>query len=60
MLPLLALLRRIAEPTPFIPPLFPPPEIFSVWEILIVINLSKTQMVLLSLWAESIRLGHFL
>ena len=29
MLPLFALLHRMAEPTPFFPPFFPPPEIFS-------------------------------
>ena len=30
--PLLAVPRRMAEPTPFLPPFFPPPEISSVWE----------------------------
>ena len=31
MLPLFALLQRIAELTPFLPPPFPPPEISSSW-----------------------------
>ena len=30
-LPLFALLRRMAEPTPFLPPFFHPPEISSFW-----------------------------
>ena len=46
MLPLFAPLRRIAEPTPFLPPSFPPPEIFSFWGTSIAITPSGTQKVL--------------
>ena len=37
-LPLFALLRRIAEPTAFLPPFFPPPKISLFWGTLTVIN----------------------
>ena len=37
----------MAEPIPFLPPFFPPPEIFSFWEISIAITPFGTQMVLL-------------
>ena len=46
MLRLFALLRRMAEPTPFLPPFFSPPEIFSFWWNSIAITPSKTQEVL--------------
>ena len=36
--PLFALLRRMAEPTPFLPPFFPPSEISSFWGISIAIT----------------------
>ena len=45
MLPLFALLRRIAEPTPFLPPFFPPPQISLFWRTSIAIILSGTQKV---------------
>ena len=35
MLPLFTLLRRIVEPTPFLPPSFPSPEIALFWGIFI-------------------------
>ena len=43
MLPLFALLRRMAKPTPFFPPPFPPPEISSFWGSSIAISPSGTQ-----------------
>ena len=45
-LPLFALFRWMAEPTPFLPPFFPPPEISSQWGTSIAITLSGTQEVL--------------
>ena len=48
MLPLFALLRRMAEPTPFLTPFFPPPEISSFWCTSIAITPSGTQEVLLT------------
>ena len=44
--PLLAPLRRMAEPTPFLPLFFSPPEIASFWGTSIAINPSETQEVL--------------
>ena len=44
--PLFASLRRMAEPTPFLPPFFPSPEIFLFWETSIAITASGTQEVL--------------
>ena len=38
--------RRMAEPTPFLPQFFPPPEISSLWETSIAITPSGTQEVL--------------
>ena len=46
MLPQFAFLRRIAEPTPFLPPFFPPPEVSSFWETSIAITPARTQKVL--------------
>ena len=46
MLPLFAPPQRMAEPTPFLPPFFPPPEISSFWGTSIVITPSGTQEVL--------------
>ena len=46
MLPLFTLLRRIAEPTPFLYSSFPPPEIFLFWRNSIAITPSGTQKVL--------------
>ena len=43
---LFALLQRMAEPTPFLPPFFPPPEISSFWKTSIGITPSGTQEVL--------------
>ena len=45
VLQLFALLRRIAEPIPFLPPSFTPPEISLFWETLIAITPSGTQKV---------------
>ena len=45
MLQLFALLRRIAEPIPFLPPFFTPPEISLFWEMSIAINTFGTQKV---------------
>ena len=44
--PLFAPPQRMAEPTSFLPPFFPPPEFFSFWGTLIAITLSGTQGVL--------------
>ena len=44
--PLFALPQPMAEPTPFFPPSFPPPEISSFWGTSIAITLSGTQEVL--------------
>ena len=41
--PLFAPLQRMAEPIPFLPPFFPPPEISSFWETSIAITPSGTQ-----------------
>ena len=43
MLPLFALLRRLAEPTLFLPSFFPTPEISSFWKTSIPITPSGTQ-----------------
>ena len=45
-LPLFAPLRRMAEPTPFLPPFFSPPEISLFWGTSIAITPSGTQEVL--------------
>ena len=47
-LPLTALLRRMAEPIPFLPQFFPPPEISSFWGTSIAITPFGTQEVLLT------------
>ena len=44
--PLFAPIQRIAEPTPFLPPFFPPPEISSFWGTSTAITPSGTQEVL--------------
>ena len=44
--PLFVLLRRMTESTPFHPPFFPPPEIYSFWGNSIAITPSGTQEVL--------------
>ena len=44
--PLSALPQRMAEPTPFLPPFFPPPEISSFWLTSIAITPSGTQELL--------------
>ena len=46
MLPLFGLLRRIAESIFFLPPFFPPRQIFLFWGTSIVITPSRTQKVL--------------
>ena len=43
MPPLFAPPRRMAEPTPFLPRFFPPPEISSFWGTSIAITPFKTQ-----------------
>ena len=45
-LPLFAPPQRMAEPTPFLPQFFPPPEISSFWGTSIAITLFGTQEVL--------------
>ena len=47
--PLFALLQRMAEPTPFLPPFFSPQEISSFWGTSITITLSGTREVLATL-----------
>ena len=44
--PLFAPPQRMAEPTPFLPPFFPPPEIYSFWGTSTAITPSGTQEVL--------------
>ena len=44
--PLFAPPQRMAEPTPFLPPFFPPPEISLFWGTSTAITLSETQEVL--------------
>ena len=44
--PLFASPQRMAEPIPFLPPFFPPPEISSFWGTSIAITPSETQEVL--------------
>ena len=44
--PLFAPPQRMADPIPFLPPFFPPPEISSFWGTSIAITPSKTQEVL--------------
>ena len=46
MLPLFALLRRIAEPISFLPPFFSPPQISLFWENSIAITAFMTQIIL--------------
>ena len=56
-LTLFALLRRMAEPTPFLPPFFPPPEISSLWWASIAIIPSGTQEVLPTLVERKYSIG---
>ena len=58
--PLFARLRGMAEPIPFLPLFFPPPEISSLWRTSIAITPSGTQKILLAPRGGSIRLGHLL
>ena len=60
ILPLFAVLRQIAEPTPFLPPFFRPLEISLFWGTSIAITLFGTQKILLTPWGGSIQLGHLL
>ena len=46
--PLFALLRRMAEPTPFLSLFFPPPEISSFWGTSIAITTFETREILLT------------
>ena len=57
-LPLFAFLQRMAEPTSFLPPLFPSSEMYSFCGTSIAITPSGTQEVLPIPWGGSIRLGH--
>ena len=58
-LPLFALLRRMAEPTPFLPPFFPPPEISSFLGTSIAITPSGTQEVLPTLMGRKNSIGSY-
>ena len=59
--PLFTLLRRMAEPTSFLPPFFPPRDISSFCGTLIAITPSGTQEVLFRPpWGGNIRVGHLL
>ena len=60
MLPLFALLRRMAEPISFIPPFFSPPEISSFWGTSIAITSCGTQKVLLISVRRKYSTGSFL
>ena len=53
-------LRRMAEPTPFLPPIFPPPEISSFWGNLIAITPSGIQKVLPTPVGRKYAIGSFL
>ena len=57
MLPLIALLQEIAEPTPFLPPIFPSSEISSFWETVHTIIPAGTQKVLLTLVGRKYSFG---
>ena len=52
--------QRMAEPTPFLSPFFPPPEIYSFWGTSIAITPSGTQELPPTPRGGSIRLDHFL
>ena len=58
--PLFAPHQRMAKPTSFLPPFFPPPEISSFWGNSIAINPSWTQESLPTPQGGSIRLDHLL
>ena len=58
--PLFAPLQRMAEPTLFLPPFFPPPEISSFWGTSIAITSFGTQEVFPTHVGKSIRIGHLL
>ena len=60
MLPLFALLRRMAEPISFITPFFSPPEISSFWGTSITTTPSGTQKVLPTLTGRKYLTGSFL
>ena len=60
MLQLFALLRRIAEPIPFLPPFFTPPEICLFWETSIAITPSGTQKVVPTPVGRNYSIGSFL
>ena len=47
----------MAEPTPFLPPSFPPPKISSFWGISIAITPSGTQKILLTLEGMNYSIG---
>ena len=57
--PLFAPPQRMAEPTPSLPPFFPPPEISSFWGTSTTITLSGTQEVLLTLTERKYSTGSF-
>ena len=57
MLPLFALFRGIAEPISFLPPFFPPTEIFLFWETSIAITPSRTKIVLPTLVGRKYSIG---
>ena len=57
-LPLFALLRRMAEPTPFLSLFFPSPEISSFWRNSIAITPLGLKRYLRPSWEGSIPLGH--
>ena len=58
--PLFASPQRMVEPTPFVPPFFPPPEISSFWGTSIAIAHLGLKRYFRPPWGESIRLGHLL
>ena len=57
-LPLFALLRQMAQLTSFLPPYFPPPEIFSFCGTSNAITSFRLQRYFREPWGGSIRLGH--
>ena len=57
MLPLLAFLQEIAEPTSFPPPIFPSPEILSFWRTVTTTIPFGTQKVLLTLVGRKYSIG---
>ena len=60
MPPLFYPLQRMAEPTPSLPPYFPPPEISSFWGTSIAITSSDTQEVLPTPAWKKYLIGSFL